>query len=133
MSSMFDDDDDFGHENFDEDEAFANTIVHIGQSLISDLFRHRAEHWPAMPDREFLPVLDVVRSDVGKFLGPDQLEELWGWVCYEYTEQCRAKEPKAKAKACEAVVQSCLPEWHRIASEANPVKQVKKLRGKKRK
>jgi hypothetical protein len=133
MSSMFDDDDDFGRENFDEGEVFTNTIVHIGQSLISDLFRHWAEHWPAMSDREFLPVLDVVRGGVGEFLGPDQIEELWGLVCYQYTEKCRAKEPKAKTQSCEAVVQGCLPEWHRIANEAKPVKQVKKLRGKKRK
>lgn len=127
----FDDEDDF--DEFDEAEVFDNTLVHIGEALIDAWLRYRAEHWPDMPDRDFLPVLDAVRTAVGELLGPAQLKEIWDYLCWMYTEQCRAKEPKVKENECEAVLQCCLPEWHRIASEAKPARQPRKRGGKKRK
>ncbi len=128
---MFDDEDDLG--DYDDGEAFANTLVHIGQGLIGHLFRYRATHWPMMPDRDFLPILDGVREYVGELLGPEQLKELWEWVCGEYQEQCEAKDPKVRPEACAAVLQSCLPEWHEVASAVKQAPRREKGRGKKRK
>jgi hypothetical protein len=125
----FHDEDDF--EDFDDGEAFANALVHIGQGLISHWFNYRAKHWPLMADGDFLPVLDAVRVNVGEFLGPEEIKELWGWVCWNYEEQCKAKDPKAKKKASAAVLQSCLPEWYQIASEVQPPTIKANRRGKK--
>jgi hypothetical protein len=120
-------------DEFDEGEVWNNTLVHIGEGLIDSWLRYWVEHWPDMPDRDFLPALDAVRTDVGELLGPEQLKELLDCLCWMYTEQCRAKDPKAKERECAAVLQSCLPEWHRIASEAKPARRPEKRGGKKRK
>ena len=125
------DDDDF--DQIDEGEAFNNTLIHIGQGMIGHLFRYWNKRWPTIPDGDFLPVLDGVRTWVGGLLGPEQLKELWDWVCWEYEAHCQAKDPKAKSRACEAVLQQYLPEWHRIASEAKPRKKPTGPRGRKRK
>jgi len=77
-------DEDF--QEFDDGEAFANTLVHFGRGIIDHWLDYRAKHWPAMEDRDFLPVLDGVRTILGEMLGPEQIKELWDQACWMYFE-----------------------------------------------
>jgi hypothetical protein len=124
---MFDDD----FQRIDDGEAFVNTLVHFGQGFIDHWLEYRANHLPALQDRDFLPVLDGVRKVLGRLLGPEEIKELWDYLCWVYLEDVKAKNPKASRRACEAVLEVCLPEWHRLASEIAPPSRPKKSRGRK--
>ena len=111
-------DDDF--EDYDDGEAFDNIVIHIGQGIIDHLLAHRAKKWPAMDDRDFLPVLDTVRTVLNEFLSPNGLKELWDYACWRYFEDCQERDPGAKQRVCDALLAECLPEWHRAAAEVKP-------------
>jgi hypothetical protein len=116
---------------YDDDEIWNNRLVHIGQGMIGHLFKTWQARWPTMPDQDFLPVLDGVRVNVGELLGPEQLRELWGWVCWEYEDHCQAKDRKARTRAG-VMLQQCLPEWHQIASEAEPPQRERPRKKRKK-
>jgi hypothetical protein len=128
---MIFDDDCYEDEEYDEGEAFANTLVHIGEGVVESLFRYWAARWPAIADRDFLPVLDGVRTEVGEFLSPENLRRIWDCVSWLYQEHCAARGDNSKTAARDAILQSCLPEWHQIAATASPPPKLRR-RGKKR-
>jgi hypothetical protein len=73
-----------------------------------------------MPDRDFLPVLDGVRIHVGYLLGPEQHKTMWDCLEWLYEKHCAARGDKSRTAERDAMLQSCLPEWHQIAATAQP-------------
>jgi hypothetical protein len=130
-SMVFDDDEGYPDDEYDEGQAFVNSLVHIGEGVIDSLFRYWAEHWPQMPDRDFLPALDGVRIHVGELLGPEQHKRMWDCLEWLYQKHCAARGDKSTAAERDAVLQSCLPEWHQAAATAGPPAKLPK-RAKKR-
>ena len=125
----FDDDE---LEQYDDGEVFANTMAHVGQGMISYLFEYWKQKWPSMSEREFLPVLDGIRSHVGELLGPEQLSELWDWITWELEEHRKSNNPASKVQRNDGVLCECLTRWHEEIKDVKPPRRAP-ARKKKRK
>ena len=124
-------DDDFGEgEQWDDGEAFANTLYHIGTTQVDQLLRHCAEHCPGLADRDFFPLIEVVLQPYKEFLSPEQFEEMWGMVYVFVCEMRRDSDPNVTYEQCEEQVKQHLLGPRNEAPDPKKPRSTKKKRRK---
>jgi len=121
-------DDDFADEgnSFCDAEAFRGTLYHLATSQIEALFRHRAAHLPALDDRTFLPLLELVLRPFEEFLSDREVEELWDYLYATYYEFRKAADPALTFRGCKAQVRNSLLGPRRLAPNPDKGRRPKK-------
>ena len=105
MRHDYDDDDD---EISDDGDAFSNTLYDVGTSQIYNLLQVRAQHCPALADRDFFALIEVMLEPLKEFLSPEQFDELWDMVYLFLFELRRQSDPMVTYEECEQQVRQHL-------------------------
>ena len=83
-------------------------LLRLGQSQIDAMFS-RQDEGPAIDDSQFLPLVEVVITAIGKIESGDTVvEELWEYAYAVYDRMCKEAMPESTADENRELMQSYL-------------------------
>src|SRR5262249_50846700 len=92
-------------------------------------FRHRAAHLPALDDRTFLPLRELVLRPFEEFLSDREVEELGGYLYATYCEFRKEADPALTFRAGKAELRQCLLGPRKLAPKLSKERRPKKGSG----